>query len=426
MYKFFGGVMIVLLSWTNAPAQAPEWIVYNRANSGLPDDAVYAIALANQVAWIGTANGLAKYANSTWTVYDTLNSPLPHPIVSALVSDRDGVVWIGTSGGGLASFDGMRWTVYDSANSDLPNNFIYTIAIDDNNVKWITTDGGLARFDGANWTVFNDRNSGILENFTRALALDRDGHKWIGTFDAFNVRGHVIIFDDISWVHHNLWELGMPSSYAEVIVIDQNNAKWIGTAGGGLTRFDGAQWEVYTHANSGLPSNGVLSLALEGAALWIGTGDGLARFDGVEWKTFHSSTSGLPDNFVFALAVDSRGNKWIGTLIGGLALYRAGGVQTAVASPASEPPGHFSLAQNYPNPFNPQTTIAFSLPTASRVTLKIYNVQGREVVTLLHRERKAAGHHEAGFAAGHLPSGVYFYRLETDGFVATEKMLLVR
>jgi hypothetical protein len=86
----------------------------------------------------------------------------------------------------------------------------------------------------------------------------------------------------------------------------------------------------------------------------------------------------------------------------------------------------FSLHQNYPNPFNPQTTIAYSLSRTSAITLRVYDPTGREVATLARNERKAAGKHEVSFDATRLPSGIYFYRLQTESFVETKKMLLIR
>ena len=84
------------------------------------------------------------------------------------------------------------------------------------------------------------------------------------------------------------------------------------------------------------------------------------------------------------------------------------------------------LSQNFPNPFNPTTKISYQLPTNSFVTLKIFNVQGEEVATLV-KERQAAGVHEATFTGGWAcPSGVYFYRLETNGTVISKKMLLLK
>lgn len=89
-------------------------------------------------------------------------------------------------------------------------------------------------------------------------------------------------------------------------------------------------------------------------------------------------------------------------------------------------PNEFALFQNYPNPFNPRTMISYSLPQAGIVTLKVYDVMGREMIVLVHNERKAAGNHEVSFDATNLPSGVYFYKLQTESFVETKRMLLIK
>jgi len=88
-------------------------------------------------------------------------------------------------------------------------------------------------------------------------------------------------------------------------------------------------------------------------------------------------------------------------------------------------PSVFLLAQNYPNPFNPTTTIKYQLPVSSNVTLKIYDVLGNEVATLLNEE-KEAGTYEVMFEASNYSSGVYIYRLQAGFFVETKKMVLLR
>lgn len=80
---------------------------------------------------------------------------------------------------------------------------------------------------------------------------------------------------------------------------------------------------------------------------------------------------------------------------------------------------------NYPNPFNPSTIIRFTVPEAGHVSLKVFDLLGREIATLLNEER-AAGTHRVSFDAGRLPSGVYFYKLESAGKVAIQKMVLAR
>jgi len=86
----------------------------------------------------------------------------------------------------------------------------------------------------------------------------------------------------------------------------------------------------------------------------------------------------------------------------------------------------FSLHQNFPNPFNPQTTISYSLPQASTITLTVYDIMGQEIATLLHNDKKAAGSHKILFDATNLPSGTYFYRLQTRDYMETKKMLLIK
>jgi DNA-binding beta-propeller fold protein YncE len=88
-------------------------------------------------------------------------------------------------------------------------------------------------------------------------------------------------------------------------------------------------------------------------------------------------------------------------------------------------PKTFTLSQNYPNPFNPTTVIGYQLAVSSVVTLKVYDVLGREVATLVN-ERKAAGTYTASFNAAKYSSGVYFYKLQAGDFVQTKKMLLVK
>jgi hypothetical protein len=90
----------------------------------------------------------------------------------------------------------------------------------------------------------------------------------------------------------------------------------------------------------------------------------------------------------------------------------------------SDLPVSLSLGQNYPNPFNPTTTIRYALPARSFVTLSVYNTLGQQVTTLVN-DTQEAGYHEVRFDGVNLASGVYFYRLQTGGFVQTRKMLLL-
>lgn len=100
------------------------------------------------------------------------------------------------------------------------------------------------------------------------------------------------------------------------------------------------------------------------------------------------------------------------------------GIITAVF-PGVTPPSSFLLHQNYPNPFNPNTVITYELPATAQVSLKVYDVLGREVATLVS-DRQSAGRYEVKWDASGLPSGVYFYRLSAGTFVHVKKMLLMK
>jgi hypothetical protein len=88
-------------------------------------------------------------------------------------------------------------------------------------------------------------------------------------------------------------------------------------------------------------------------------------------------------------------------------------------------PSVYTLSQNFPNPFNPSTQINFDLPRTGDVTLKVFDVLGREVSTLTNGKLDAGSHHIL-FDASNMPSGMYIYRIQADGFEASKKMLLVK
>lgn len=142
---------------TTALTQNPQWVIHDTTNSGLPSQWIYCLTIdESNTKWIGShtylgfgghqGDGLTKYDNTQWSIYDTLNSGLPSNSVNDIVLDSEGNKWIATllwwepgENGGLAKFDGLNWTVYDTSNSEIPTNDISCIAIDDFDNKWIGT-----------------------------------------------------------------------------------------------------------------------------------------------------------------------------------------------------------------------------------------------------------------------------------------------
>ncbi len=134
---------------------------------------------------------------------------------------------------------------------------------------------------------------------------------------------------------------------------------------------------------------------------------------------------------IIPLNVDARYVRMLGMRRGtvyGYSLYEFevyGSPATAVAERGGIAPDRFELGQNFPNPFNPSTTIEFRIPTVAVVTLKVYDVLGREIAALVN-ERKAPGGYTVSFNTTDLASGVYLYRLTAGTYAETRKMLVVK
>ncbi|RPI65099.1 MAG: T9SS C-terminal target domain-containing protein [Ignavibacteriales bacterium] len=88
-------------------------------------------------------------------------------------------------------------------------------------------------------------------------------------------------------------------------------------------------------------------------------------------------------------------------------------------------PTEYKLEQNYPNPFNPSTSIRYQVSSISQVSIKVYDILGNEVTTLVN-EQKEPGYYEIDFNAGSFASGVYIYRLQANNYVSTKKMMLLK
>ena len=152
-----------------------------------------------------------------------------------------------------------------------------------------------------------------------------------------------------------------------------------------------------------------------------------------EWKRKHkifpsdeqdahsfSSRCALTDNLI---VVGAHLSKYNGILTGKVYLYTSNPV-SVIEEEVFEVKG-FYLSQNYPNPFNPATNISYSISQRSFVTLKIYDVLGNEIATLINKELRA-GSYEVEFDASNLPSGIYFYQIRAGAFVDTKKLILMK
>ena len=243
-----------------------------------------------------------------------------------------------------------------------------------------------------------------------------------------------------------------------------------GTQGGGvfLTTNNGTNWNA---VNNGITGNGmyVYSLAVMGTNLFAGTSIGiyLSTNNGTSWAEVNNGLSG---GSVYAFAVSgtnifaatqvfdyptggiflstNNGTSWIQKNQGISVVptvrtmlitnnYIFSGIDEnsvwrraytdiiGIKNISTEVPSGFSLSQNYPNPFNPVTNLEFGISDLGFVTLKVYDLLGKEVSTLVN-EKLNPGTYRVEFNAGSLTSGVYFYRLSTGDFSDTKRMILIK
>jgi hypothetical protein len=158
-----------------------------------------------------------------------------------------------------------------------------------------------------------------------------------------------------------------------------------------------------------------------------------AKMGSTDWENIIvniTNSSTLKDTIFIAFGINCAGTGDVGGA-GSKTIWYADDItivektQTDVKNIGSSIPNNYELEQNYPNPFNPATKIQYNISKSSHVTLKVYDVLGRLVQTLVN-EQQFAGQYVATFNAQNLSSGIYFYRLEADGFVSTKKLILMK
>ncbi len=177
---------------------------------------------------------------------------------------------------------------------------------------------------------------------------------------------------------------------------------------------NGISWSLLpgiygTVTKMAIAPNGEILASLLGQGVYSSTDDGR------DWTPFNK---GLTNLFVRNFAFDKFNRLFAATDSGIFVVDMSSESSDSIAYT-------FYLVQNYPNPFNPSTIISYHLLASSVVSLKVYDVLGREVETLVN-ERQNSGSHSVIFNACNLPSGVYFYRLQAGAFTQTKKMILMK
>ena len=149
---------------------------------------------------------------------------------------------------------------------------------------------------------------------------------------------------------------------------------------------------------------------------------------GVSWVAQYDDNVDSYGKFS-GIAVDQFGQIYVtGTNIEGdtsiITTLKYTDIAVSVREERGSTPMSFALAENYPNPFNPSTTIRYELPQKGFVTLKVYNLLGQEVATIVN-QKPEAGSYQVQFDGTGLASGVYFYRVKAGDYVESKKLLLL-
>jgi len=225
---------------------------------------------------------------------------------------------------------------------------------------------------------------------------------------------------------------GSTGCYYQAVAFVNNTNGMVGSSGGDIKRTTdgGATWTTVTppsgvglfaaiSMNSVKDPNGVIRLVTIGDSAQIFRTTNL----GTTWvKEYVPLQGALGQVQHIQFISPTLGYAGLGGTLGGLMRY---GNPSGIINEGGNVPESFSLSQNYPNPFNPSTTIKFAIPKSGNVTLAVYNSLGREVETLVN-EFMNAGTYEVSYDASKLTSGIYFYKIVTNGFAETKRMMLVK
>ena len=204
---------------------------------------------------------------------------------------------------------------------------------------WVGTNRGAARVTPDELEAFTKSNSGLADNRVNAIIGDGQGSIWFGTGIGWNdAEGGLSRFypDGDTWITYTYQNTHQGLALNTVISfgIDPGNTLWVGTAGGGVSRYDGTDWETFnTGTTPEIGGDFILDLAADpDGELWLGSDQGLGFFDGSNWIGYPEVTSGV----VTAVAVGPEGEIWVGA--GAECLLLSGGTWSSFVPDSSESP----------------------------------------------------------------------------------------
>lgn len=367
------GVANIYLSTDNGTNWVP-------ANGNLGARNISAITLAGSNLFLGSFDGVFKSTNNG-TNWVSVNNGLPNFLDVGGFAVLGSNIFVGTNYGVyLSSNQGTNWT---SVSNGLTHPSVYTFLV-----------SGTTLFAGTYYGVFKSTNNGT---------------NWLPANDGMsNSAVHTL-----AMIGANLFAGSWTSS------LDSSNIYM-------STNFGGNWIKV----KNGLPASDVYALAVSGTTLFAAMGKivcpeapGGVFMSSNNGTTWINKNQGFNNPCIYALLI-TNSSIFAGTNSQGIwkrSISEIIGIQNV----SSELPREYKLYQNYPNPFNPNTNIEFSISKKSLVELIIFDVKGKEISKLVNGNLEA-GVYRYNYDGSHLSSGVYFYKLITENFSQTRKMILLK
>ena len=393
-------------------------LLWQESNTGITNGQVNALTSIGTDLFAGTANGVYRSAGES-AGWERLG---PSGYVTTLAtSGTDLLAGRANPDGAFLSTDyGASWNEIDSGLlTPGAMTEILTFAFSDTNIFAGTYAQGIFRStdEGNAWTPVNN---GLSSTRAFRAIVVHGPDIFAGTRDGVFLSTN----SGASWA-----SVGFESPPVVNTLLFAGTDLFAGTYYGAFRLDDGGM--DWIPVDSGLAGNDVQALSVFGRTVFAGTDSGVfATTDrGTHWTSISSgmpprSVSGITANTSVLTLLVSGSDLVAGTA--NLGVWRRPLSEiTAVEKRTGTVPEVCSLRQNYPNPFNPSTVISYHLPAVVHVTVKLYDLLGRDVATLVN-ERQGPGDHSVTLNAVHLTSGVYFCRMQAGTYRGVKKLMLVR
>ncbi|MGA2623721.1 MAG: YCF48-related protein [Bacteroidota bacterium] len=437
-------LFILFITWNEGKAQSGWTSVASGTNSDLYGVYMYPLfelplSYSGPTGFAVGGNGTILETTDKGEYWYTVTSGT-HPDLHAIIfREPDSGYVVGANGTILRSTNrGASWVQQASGVTVDLNSIVSSLPVSHGTNAWVCGDSGTILItinNGASW-IGPVGETGT----TRSLhSINMFAQIGIGTLYTCGDSGTVINSTRAGYYWNTLTA---HSNFDFYSVATLEDTVWIaGTHGIVIVSTDeGNTWLIEsTHVSVTLRSIFVAAPGLSpipmfppGDAYAVGD-SGTILHSTNNGRTWVRQPSGTTNTLYEVIFTDSL----TGTIVGanGTILHTntGGVVSVRIPNGKSQLPKHYALFQNYPNPFNPSSTISYSLPQKSFVTLKLYDILGREMRTLVNAEQEP-GNYSRIVDANDLPSGVYFYRLQVGnpsassghGFTDTKKMVLLK